>query len=50
MTKIRLNYIHEFRDRHGKTRRYVRLPGHKRVPLPGLPGTEVFNEVYAAAL
>jgi integrase len=50
MTKIRLNYIHEFRDRHGKIRRYVRLPGRKRVPLPGLPGTEAFNGVYAAAL
>ena len=37
MTKIRLRYIHEFVDRHGKVRRYVRLPGRKRVPLPALP-------------
>jgi integrase len=50
MTKIRLKYIHEFVDRHGKVRRYVRLPGGKRTPLPGAPGTETFMEAYAAAL
>ena len=50
MTKIRLPYIHEFRDRHGKVRRYVRLPGCKRVPLPGAPGTTEFMEAYQAAL
>src|SRR5690349_9410412 len=50
MTRIRLDYIHEFRDRHGKVRRYVRLPGRKRVPLPGLPGTEAFMSAYVAAL
>jgi integrase len=50
MTRIRLDYIHEFRDRHGKVRRYVRRPGRKRVPLPGLPGTEAFMSAYAAAL
>ena len=50
MTRIRLQYIHEFRDRHGKVRRYVRLPGHKRVPLPGAPGTAEFMDAYQAAL
>src|SRR5712671_2312543 len=50
MTKIRLKYIHEFADRHGKVRRYVRLPGGQRMPLPGAPGTEAFMEAYAAAL
>lgn len=50
MTALRLKYIHEFRDRHGKVRRYVRLPGGKRVPLPGAPGTTPFMEVYQAAL
>jgi integrase len=50
MTKIRLQYIHEFRDRHGKVRRYVRLPGRKRVPLPGAPGSSQFMEAYQAAL
>jgi hypothetical protein len=50
VTKIRLDYIHEFRDRHGKIRRYVRLPGRKRVPLKGAPGTEEFMAAYQAAL
>src|SRR2546422_7726268 len=50
MTKIRLRFIHEFVDRHGKVRRYVRLPGRQRVPLPGAPGTEAFNDAYQAAL
>lgn len=50
MTKIRLSYIHEFLDRHGKVRRYVRLPGRKRVPLPGKPGTPEFNAAYEAAI
>jgi integrase len=50
LTKIRLQYIHEFLDRHGKVRRYVRLPGRKRVPLRGAPGTEEFMEAYRVAL
>jgi len=50
MTKIRLDYIHEFNDRHGKIRRYVRLPGRKRVALKGVPGSEEFMEAYRAAL
>ena len=50
MTKIRLQYIHEFRDRHGKVRRYVRLPGRKRVPLLGAPGSDESMEAYRGAL
>lgn len=50
MTKIRLSHIHEFRDRYGKVRRYVRLPGGKRIPLKGAPGTEDFMAAYASAL
>ena len=50
MTKIRLQYIHEFVDRHGKVRRYVRLPSGKRVPLTGAPGTDEFMNAYRAAL
>ena len=50
MTKIRLQYVHEFTDRHGKVRRYVRLPGRKRVPLPGAPGTDEFMAAYQAAV
>src|SRR5262245_15445903 len=50
MTKIRLPYIHEFRDRHGKVRRYARPPGRKQTPLPGAPGSAEFMEAYQAAL
>jgi integrase len=49
MTRIKLPYIHEFSDRHGEVRRYYRRHG-KRVPLPGLPGSEEFMAAYQAAL
>ena len=50
MTRIRLPYIHSFRDRHGKVRHYARPPGRKQVPLPGMPGSEGFMSAYQAAL
>jgi integrase len=50
MTRIRLPYINEFRDRHGKIRRYLRQPGCKAVPLPGLAGSPEFMAAYQAAL
>ena len=50
MTRIRLPYVNEFRDRHGKIRRYLRQPGCKSVPLPGLAGSAEFMAAYQAAL
>jgi hypothetical protein len=50
MTSLRLEYVHEYRDRHGKLRRYFRRKGSKRIPLPGLPGSEEFIAAYQAAL
>ncbi len=50
LTKIRLQYIHEFRDRHGKVRRYFRRPGFKQIALPDAPGSTEFMEAYQAAL
>lgn len=50
MTKMLLRYVHEFKDRHGKTRRYFRRPSFKRLPLPGAPGSEEFMAAYQAAL
>jgi integrase len=50
MTKIRLRYIQEFRDRHGRTRRYFRRPRSARIPLSGAPGSAEFMEAYQAAL
>ena len=49
MTRIKLPFIHAFRDRHGRTRHYFRRGG-KRVPLPGLPGSDEFMAAYQAAL
>jgi enterobacteria phage integrase len=50
MTSIRLPYVKEYRDRHGKVRRYFRRPGFKRVTLPGTPGSPQFMGAYESAL
>ena len=50
MTLIRLPYVQEYRDRHGKARRYFRRPGFNRVTLPGTPGSPQFMAAYEAAL
>lgn len=50
MTRLKLPHIHEYRDRHGKVRRYVRRPGTQRIALPGLPGSPEFMETYQAAM
>ncbi len=50
MTRIKLAYIHQYKDRHGVTRRYLRIPGHSGVPLPGLPGSAEFMDAYRAGL
>jgi len=50
MRTRRPKYTHGFIDRHGKPRFYLRRPGHKKVPLPGLPWSEPFMRAYQAAL
>jgi integrase len=50
MTRLRLKYVHEYLDRHGHLRRYVRKRGCNRVALPGLPGSPEFMKAYQAAL
>lgn len=50
MTRIRLPYIHEYRDRHGTVRRYVRMPGRPQVAIKGLPGSAEFMAAYQEAL
>jgi integrase len=50
MATIKLKYVHEFVDRHGKARHYFRRRGSKQVPLPGLPGSTEFQTAYAKAL
>jgi integrase len=43
-------FVQAFIDRNGKARFYLRRPGFKSVPLPGLPWSPQFMEVYEAAL
>lgn len=43
-------YVHAFVDRHGKPRFYLRRPGFKRIPLPGLPYSAEFMEGYSAGM
>jgi hypothetical protein len=50
MTKMLLRYVHEFKDRHGRTRRYVRRRRFKQVPLPRDPGSAEFMDAYRQAL
>jgi integrase len=49
VTRLRLQFVHEYIDRHGRVRRYVRKSG-RHIPLPGLPGSPEFMEAYQAAL
>src|ERR1700682_6658793 len=50
MTSFRLSHIHEFRDRHGKIRRYFRRSGFPRAALPGRPGSAEFMAAYNLAV
>src|SRR6516164_11593697 len=50
MARIKLRYVNEYIDRHGKVRRYVRIPGSRGVKLPGLVGSVEFMAAYQAAI
>jgi integrase len=50
MTRIKLKYVHEFRDRYGHPRYYFRRAGFKQISLPGLPGSDEFMDAYARAV
>ena len=50
MSKIKLQYVQEYIDRHGKVRRYFRRRGSKQIALPGIPGSDEFMAAYQAAL
>jgi integrase len=49
MTRIRLEYVHEYRSRE-RTYYYFRRRGFKKARLPGLPGSEEFMAAYQQAL
>ena len=50
MTRLKLQYIHDYIDVRGKRRIVFRRRGFKTVPLPGLPGSPEFTAAYQAAL
>jgi integrase len=50
VTNIRLRYVKSYIDRHGKVRHYVRKPGCKSMPLPGLVGSPEFMAAYGEAV
>jgi integrase len=50
MVKLRLKYVVEDVDRHGKVRRYFRRRGKPKIPLPGPPGSAEFMAAYQLAL
>jgi hypothetical protein len=51
MGRLKLpRYVHAFTDRHGKARFYLRRPGMRRVPLPGLPYSTEFMDAYSALM
>lgn len=43
-------WVQSFNDRHGRARFYLRRPGFRRVPLPGLPWSPEFMAAYSNAL
>jgi hypothetical protein len=43
-------YVQEFIDEDGTPRFYLRKPGVKRIPLPGLPWSPEFMAAYEAGL
>lgn len=49
MSRLPLNYVHAFRDRHGHLGHYFRKQG-RRIPLPGPVGSQEFMAACQAAL
>jgi integrase len=47
--RVRLPFIHEYKDRHSRVRRYFRQRGKPLIPLPGAPGSPEFMTAYNAA-
>ena len=50
LTLLPLPFVHQFRDRHGKLRYYLRRRRQKLIPLSGTPGTPEFLASYEAAM
>jgi hypothetical protein len=50
MVQIEFKYLHRTRNRHGKFYYSFRKKGHKRVRIPGAPGSAEFVAAYESAL
>jgi integrase len=50
MAHVRLDFVHSFRDRHGKRRHYFRRHGFKNATLPGQVGSAEFMDAYRRAV
>lgn len=50
MGNVTLKYLSEDKDRYGNVRRYVRIPGRRKVRIPGVPGSEKFLQAYYDAV
>jgi site-specific recombinase XerD len=50
MRRKKPDFVHEYLDRHGKPRIYLRRPGQKRVPLIGPLYSDAFWKAYHAAM
>jgi integrase len=50
MRKPLLPFVHTYRDRHGHKRHYFRRKGFRKIPLPGMVGSEEFMAAYAEAI
>lgn len=48
--QVTLKHIHAFKDRHGKQRYYLRIPGEVSVSLKGEPGSTEFMRAYNKAV
>ena len=50
MARLTLQYVNSFYDARGKLRHVFRRKGHRRVSLPGQPGSVEFMEAYHALI
>lgn len=50
ITHLDLKHVHRFKDRHGKLRHYLRVPGQAAIALPGEVGSREFMAAYQRGL
>lgn len=48
-SSVIVRHVHTFKDRHGRSRSYLRIPGRKAIALPGAPGSPEWMRAYQDA-